>query len=440
MIRGPESSEFWLNQAPDATSWNVDNDTTAQVRRLMNVTDKASPEKPFGEAILEWAEARGYGEVVEFGPGKIIEQDELNDHVFIPLDGSVDIEYCIGDDCFPLATLPAGSAVGEISTLEDVTATASVSIGRQTKFFIIERDEFRQILNDTTLGPRAQRLIDERLLYTADFQKRLEEHKEEVALERVGGVGNLEASYALNVNDVLEDLEESGKDTEVRTFRMTGIHRETHEVKTTEFTVEYKKSIGGNFSIRITNAEGSIIPVDIFNQGKQASTGHVRLKEDAGFGFYSRILRYLLKDVSHISATVVEGNTTAFMSDYRHSDVAHSELATHSPLVAARKGFISEMPSGYQTHAPLDSYRVDSMMEMYLAVATDVERSIESGDEKPLMKIYGQGRAEILSDLMDIGENYRSGEVYRTMTGRLKELIDRQFFRIDELAREYPLG
>lgn len=399
-----------------------------------------------GSEILAWAQAHGIGDEVTFDQaGVLIEQGAANDYVFIIREaGAADVEYCTGGDCYPLSSLGQDTLVGEISALTDGITTARVVLRKPTTVYAIPKEQFRKILQDPSLGSRAEALANERLLQTADFHDRITDYLEERTIEREGGVGNVEAAEALDVQSAIGEMSAAGHGTLTRTFRITGVHRTTKEVRTHTFEARYSRKPDGEYDVTVTDGEAEI-PFTFSADGRSASAGYVKAHESAGYGFYGRILRYLLRGTDHVTSNIIEENTVAFLNaefdDHQgRYEIPHSRLAANSPVVAARRGFISSMPASVGSNIRLDSYRVDRQMEMYLAIATDVERSILRDDESALLKLYGQGRNDVLASLIEFGRQYTLSPEYQALDRETRNLISVQMARVRELAAEYPAG
>jgi hypothetical protein len=126
-----------------------------------------------------------------------------------------------------------------------------------------------------------------------------------------------------------------------------------------------------------------------------------------------------------------------FNREHNNEYPPHSLLAAHSPLVSARKGFISRMGGGY--YGTLEGFRVDTALFRILSRATDIERAIineenESSDgvtfEKLCVQFGLENKEALFSSLQSDMEKYQQSDDYKNLDGSRKELVDIQAHRI----------
>lgn len=188
-----------------------------------------------------------------------------------------------------------------------------------------------------------------------------------------------------------------------------------------------------------TETEYISIHMNFSKDGKVVREPNPIIKKSQESGIYSRILRYILRDVDEIySGLIIEAITTDFIEKRKdgRENIPHSELAANSPLVAARKGFISVM-KGYA----LNSYRVDPQLAVALTILTDVERNIarmEIASDAVLEERYGMRKEEILEEMKVAMNEYQQSDAYEKLNKDVKPLCDLQIERVKELCNEYP--
>ncbi len=76
-------------------------------------------------------------------------------------------------------------------------------------------------------------------------------------------------------------------------------------------------------------------------------------------------------------------------------------------------------------------------MALILDVATDLERSLNEGNEKRLMDIYGMTTEITLNQLRDGVRDYRQSSDYEALSDETRSLCEAQFDRIDTLSERY---
>lgn len=268
-------------------------------------------------------------------------------------------------------------------------------------------------------------------LTSAHSRQELVIHLEELEAERMHETPNIELKEKLNFQAAMQASLAEGKIVKYD-FKISRILGNSLEAE--DFTVEYSPVGQGKYNVEVFGGD-TTIPLTFSADGKSATTGQVNMGERAGGGLYTRIMRYLLQGVEHVSAQINEKNTKFFLKmDPRNAvDISHSELAANSPVVAARKGFISNINSDRQ----LDSYRVDTTLALILDISTDLERSILQGTDKRLLDIYGTTTEETLDQLVDIIQDYRQSPEYEALSETARGLCDIQFGRIESLAEKY---
>lgn len=391
----------------------------------------ALPSPLTGAEVLEWARSNNIGKEDIHLAGELITQGEESDSVYVILGPGATVEHTVNDKPYYLATLFSGSIVGEISALTGVMPTASVLLERPTRMLEIPKEDFREIVNDPQMKERVEALIKNRLLMSADSRQQLVAHFEEIEAERMHETPNTQLREALNFQAALQEGLAEGKTVrhEFKICRMLG-----NSLEAEDFTVEYSPVGNGKYDVEVYGGD-TTIPLTFSADGKEAATGMVEMGEKAGAGLYSRIMRYLLQDVQHLSAQIIEKTTNRFLlKDPRNpKDISSAELGSRSPVVAARKGFISTINSDRR----LDSYRVDTALALILDISTDLERSLGEGTDKRLMDIYGTTTETTLSQLMDITEDYRQSSEYDALSENARALCDLQFDRITSLSKQY---
>ncbi len=387
------------------------------------------PEQLTGKEVLEWAKRNGVGTSRMAEAGTLIEQGQESKAVYVITGRGAQAEQIVDGKTFYLAQIPTGSVVGEISALGGGVATATVKLPWATEIFEIPKDDFESITKDVDLGMRIQELVKKRLLMTADFKSRLETYLEERNLERMHETPNAELERELNFANAMRDGLAEGKKV-THTFPLSFMIE--NRLGTKNLTVDFTKQ-SRDFKAHV-HGDGVSINVDFSEDGTCVSGLNSRIREGQGGGIYTRVLRYLLRGVEYIHSSIVEDNTMSFVWDRRgrSENIAHSELAARSPVVAARKGFISNIDRG----GALDSYRTDQILTLALDVATDLERSLLDGDDRRLKELYGTTQLETLSQLIDIINEYRESPEYAALSDDVRRLCDLQADRIGEIANE----
>jgi hypothetical protein len=285
------------------------------------------------------------------------------------------------------------------------------------------------------------------------------------------------AEEALNVSDIGRQVLET-RSPVTKKCMLLGYNRKNVQ-RACEFTALYKPSRHPRaIDIEITapgvNGEHpSVIPL-LYTLGNEeddeeedeeeeetAQFGYVQMGSNAGFGFTSIIYPILLKNTVHIDNRVTENDTAHFIKENRNQPLSHAELAAHSPIVSARKGFISvaekDNPDKEKVvgmdyvigYGDIDSYRIDKELQKLLDQATNVERHLLEQEKSPV----DQNPKRLIEAIYegctkeDIIEQLRSQlEIYLTEYGMghhgkiryvVQETIKLQFRRIQNLHRRY---
>lgn len=363
--------------------------------------------------------------------GPLIRQYQKNDAVYVLLGPGAIMRYRVDDHSYDLRRLPVRSVVGEISVLTGLNATASVVLERGATVLKIPAEDFRKITSDPSLKERVGLLMEKRLMTTAEYHQELQTFLEEKEAERMHETPNAELQKKLSFAEAMKEGLAEGKKIK-HVFQISRILENSLEAE--EFAVEFSKRYDGMYDVEVYGGD-TTIPLVFSADGTLASTGYVKMGANAGSGLYSRIMRYLLQGVNHLSARIIEENTIEFITyDPRKAvDIPHSELAAHSPVVAARKGFISTIDND----GLLNSYRVDTILALILDVSTDLERSLKEGSEKRLMDLYGMTIETTIEQLKDAVKDYVKSDDFRALPENVQNLAHEQFDRIDNLARQY---
>ncbi len=418
-----------LERVPGISSDPVPESQDGKVEQSEDIP--ALPSLLTGDEVLEWAIKNSVGKEETLPIGDLITQGEESEFVYVVLGPGAKVEHTVNDTPYYLATLSTRSVVGEISALTGGMATASVHLTLPTRALKIPQEDFRSITSDPGMKERVELLIQKRLLTSAHSRQQLIEHFEEIEAERMHETPNTQLREALNFQRARQEGLANGKIIrhEFKICRILG-----NSLEAEEFAVEYFPASQGGCVVKVSGGD-TIIPLTFSPDGKSAATGYVEMGKKAGGGLYSRIMRYLLQDVDHLSAQIIEKNTISFLSsDPRNpEDISHSELAAHSPVVAARKGFISNINGDRK----LDAYRIDTTLALILDISTNLERSILEETDQRLRDIYGMTTETTLSQLMDITEEYRQSSEYDSLSEDARALCDLQFDRITTLSEKY---
>lgn len=392
--------------------------------------DSKLPSPLTGDEILEWAKRNNFGKEETAPKGQLITQGDKSDFVYVVLGAGAKVEHTVYGKQYYLTNLPSHSVVGEISALTEGLPTASVYLEWPTQVLQIAKEDFRKITEDPNMKERIELLVQKRLLMSAQARQELMTHLEEIEAERMHETPNSELKEVLSFQGALQAGLAEGRVIR-RDFKICRILGKSLEAE--DFTVEYSPAAKGRYNVEIYGGD-TTIPLTFSADGKSVATGQVEMGERAGGGLYSRILRYTLQGVERITAQINEKNTKSFLKmDARgNEDISHAELAAHSPVVAARKSFISTINDERQ----LDSYRVDTTLALILDISTDVERALLEGTDKRLVDIYGTSKEETLFQLRDLAEDYRQSSEYEALPQAVRSICDLQFKRIEKLSEQ----
>lgn len=446
LMRSADSSEARGSNAPTQNSHLPEQ--TGGIRRSIGRTiwklfggkeenhtekkDPLLPEQLTGMEILRWAQENGIGQEDIKPAGTLIEQGEPASSVYVLLDGAARIEHTLDEEQYYLATLPPESVIGEISALTDSKTTAAVSLLRPTRVLEISAAEFKLIADDPVLKERVESMISKRLLVTADFRERLRIYLDEKEAERMNATPNTEMEKELSLAEAIKDglSEDHPIHHDFNLSYMVG-----NKLGTKKMDVVFTKlqSTGG-YSVAITS-DGVSISMKFSEDGKTGKELSGTINDGRGSGIYTRILRYLLRDVQYMHSSIIEDNTMEFVRANRRDieKVSSSELAANSPVTAARKGFISNI----NNMGGLTSYRVDPVLTLILDVATDVERSfLYDENDARLIRLYGTSMDETLNQLTDMMTEYQNSDDYRALPDEARHFCNLQIDRIQKLPDE----
>ena len=434
----------WVSGIRTALGQFLNNKNTQPLN--VNADEIAPPslESLTGAAVMNRAIENGVGFEQEVNPGFLIEQGETTKNVYIFVNGKGKITIR-GEDgtIHTIANLNPGDLLCEISALglNGGKTTASIEVEESSNFYVIPVEDFLKIIENPELKVQVEGMACRRFLETADRQLKIEEFIEQKKLEQVGETPNQELATALSLSEAIKDGLDSKKEIE-RTVTMATMTVDK-KVFLNPLIIRYKRVSDDGYEVWIgdkTNTETEYISIhkNFSRDGKVVREPNPIIKKSQESGIYSRILRYILRGVDEIySGLIIEAITTDFIEKRKdgRENIPHSELSANSPLVAARKGFISVM-KGYA----LSSYRVDPQLAVALTILTDVERNIahmEIASDAVLQERYGMGKEEILKEMRVAMIEYKQNDAYEKLSEDIKPLCDLQIKRVEELWEQY---
>lgn len=396
------------------------------------LTASAMPRALTGGEVIRWAMRNKIGVETVQPAGTLIAQGQAADSVYVLLEQGGKAEYILDDNAYHLANLGAESIVGEISALTGETATATVRLEKPMKVLQFSAKEFQRIMDDPQLKQRIEELIQKRLLVSADFRERLRIYLDEKEAERMHTTPNKEMEKELSLAQAIQDG--LSEDHPIRhDFDLSYMVGDVLGTKKMD-VVFTKLRIKQGYKVAITG-DGVSISMDFSEDGKTGTQLSGTIDDGRGGGIYTRILRYLLRGVEYMHSSIIEDETMKFVRENRRDieNVASSELAAHSSVTAARKGFISNINS----MGGLTSYRVDPVLTLILDVATDVERSfLQDGNDGRLIRLYGTSMDETLYQLTDMMAEYVNSDDYRALPDEARHFCNLQIDRIQELPNK----
>ncbi|HEY5714044.1 MAG TPA: hypothetical protein VIT68_01710 [Candidatus Gracilibacteria bacterium] len=324
----------------------------------------------------------------DFPGGRLITEGDRADKCYLIVRGSdpVDIKKIVrhprGEVKIKIDRLGTkGDAypalVGEIGLITDGVRTADVVLTGATQVYEFTIQELGDLMvSHPDLQSRLEQIGEVRL----EEQIRLASRAEDAILAAQDKKAYREFSECFDYSN-LRAMRDSA-DTlprEVQRVKLKGTNRADGSLVEADFVVTVDRVTDGRVGdilVEVKSEEGAF--TNFTMSEKAISVGTTKF-DDTGLencGLLSQIYRPAFAGVSYIESSVIENDTIDYYARVcQWSQPAPSAFAAHSPLVAARKGFVSEI-SGGSARAEMTSYRVDQEVEDILYALTNLERSL----------------------------------------------------------------
>lgn len=406
---------------------------------IENATEKGEIVSPLLEDIVEFIKTNP-DELFELGekePGRIVQEGEdVPLYILLSATEQPNVYKNIDINGTPeelkIGTVRLPTIIGEISKLLDGKATASIDLTSPTTLLKISEEQFKRMSQSESFQKKHTDIANERLQRQLDIMERVDT----VLGHRGDESDQPSLSGTLQIDAAFTEALRTGQS--IRTFTLSGIHRETGEEKIQEFTATFEKKSEDGAAVDITGtAEHSsiIIPLKLADNGRHVAIERqtVDMGDAAGYGFYSKILSAFLKNAEVFKSDVTEPGALRVIDAYPSGEIVPtSDVAAASPIFAARHGFISYIRRG----EGVTSYRVDKQLSRILRLATDMERDRISPIKKHIVRHYGLPKQDVSRILLQLTTQYMGSESPRLLPQEAQDALSAQVARIRELCSE----
>lgn len=351
--------------------------------------------------------------------------------------------------------------VGEMAhMLPGNSRSATVTSERDFEAVVITKAQYAAMLTSPEIQSAEASVREQRTKKTAEMMQKERRQRVEIIHARLKA---LRVPFGEPPESALDVLEHARHMPQRKEFGLVGFSKKG-EKRACKFEVCYEtmKSDSNSVSIVINSLDepGGIAPSTLSfvyelpndDHGASVTVGSVEMEDNSGFGFTSMMYPILFKDASHIESRVIEVNTTEFIKkhnrlNFSSNPLSHAELAAHSPIVAARHGFISMYDvkkagvdgDWYSGKGDIHSYKINKVLEDILSVATDLERCLAGG--KKIELIYNEASVQDIIVFLDSAlQSYQADDAggpdgeYKE---QIAELTSLQHKRIKKLRVEH---